>query len=370
MSWNTPTGGNSWGAPPSDNTQCDPTFEVCDNAKTTSAPPQDEPAPAQNTTAPATAPAPTPADNTAVANATNSSSAILWGLLSTAQLVNGYLMYDDYNTFSTTLNTGKTGTQSTNWSSTWILTQAPIKYWVNASYATMGMQGASVLAWFLRIIGLKGLFNKLFTLSLLFPLVQIGMSVYAFTQYKTCSATTSANWSGITTGSDVQYVSCATYASESYVPSSVNDDKYQTWLGANAGGATLLMLYSFMKKGGLTASDSDSKDDKSESAAAAPAPAPAPAASPAPASSDDSTAAEEPAAEEPAAAKEEPAASNDNSWASGNSGSANSWGGSSNSNSGFGEPDNTQPANEPEPEPANEPQDWNGGGWNSGWGNL
>lgn len=212
------------------------------------------------------------------------------------------------------------------------MTQAPIKYWVNASYATMGMQGASVLAWLLKMIGMNGLFKKLFTLSLLFPLVQIGMSVYAYTQYKTCSATTSANWSGVTTGSDVQYVSCATYASEAYVPSSVNDDKYQTWLGANAGGATLILLYSFMKKGSFTGSSSDSKDDKSDSKAgpgpnAAPAPAPTPAAEPAassePASSpasDDSTAAEEPAAEK----KEEPA--NDNSWAAGNNGAANAWG--------------------------------------------
>lgn len=232
----------------------------------------------------------------------------------------------------------------------------------------MGMQGASVLAWLLKMVGMNGLFQKLFTLSLLFPLVQIGMSVYAYTQYKTCSATTTANWSGDTTGTDTQYVSCATYASESYVPSAVNDDKYQTWLGANAGGATLILLYSFMKKGSFTASSSDSKDDKSDSAAAAPAPAAAPAAEPAatPAAdssdaSDDSTATAEPAPAE----KEETPASNDNSWASGSSGSANSWGGSS--SSGFAEPDNTTPA---EPEPANEPQDWNGGGWNSGWGNL
>jgi len=354
MAWNQPAGGNTWGAPPADNTKCDPTFEVCDNAKTTSAPPQDEPAPAQDSAAPATsAPPAAPADSVA-ANTTASASTFLWGLLSTAQLVNGYMMYNDYNTFSTTLNTGKTATQTTNWSASWILTQAPIKYWVNAGYGTMGMQAASVLAWLLKMVGMNGLFMKLFTLSLLFPLVQIGLSVYAFTQYKTCSATTSANWSGTTTGTDAQYVSCATYASEAYVPSAVNNDKYQTWLGANAGGATLVLLYSFMKKGSFSAAFGGSKDDKSDSAAAAPVPAAKPAASsqpPADEPKDDST------ADEPA---EEPASNNQPAWDGGNSG-GNTWGGNTDPKP---EPDNTTP------EPANEPQDWNGGGWNSGWGNL
>jgi len=155
-------------------------------------------------------------------------------------------MYNDYNTFATSLNTGKTATQTTNWSATWILTQDPIKYWVYSSYATMGMQGCSVFAWLLKMAGMEGAFINLFKLSLLFPLVEIGASVYAYTKYTTCSAGSSSNWTGDT--STTQYVSCAgRTSSETFVPANVDNDKYQTWLGANAGGAALLLIYSMMR---------------------------------------------------------------------------------------------------------------------------
>lgn len=205
----------------------------------------------------------------------------------------------------------------------------------------MGMQGLSVFAWLLKMAGMDGAFMKLFTLSLLFPLIEIGASVFAYTKYTTCSAGTSANWVGDT--GTTQLVSCAARtSSESFVPANVANDKYQTWLGANAGGATLVLLFSMMRKGAFNAAFSGSSDDSSSTKASSKA-GPAPA--------DEGAAPKEKETEAPV----EP----NNTSPSDNSSTAPTWGSDSSSGS-WNQPEpasGPEPSNEPEtagqPEPAN-----------------
>jgi hypothetical protein len=49
-------------------------------------------------------------------------------------------------------------------------------------------------------LGLNGLFMIFFNLSLLFPLVQIGLAIYTYTSYSACSAVAATTyWDGSTT---------------------------------------------------------------------------------------------------------------------------------------------------------------------------
>ena len=268
MSWNQPS--DSWGTPTADPTACDPTFEVCDSPadnSTSSANATNQTndtvvvVDATNTTAPVTA-----------ANATEpaKASTLLWGILSTAQLGAGYYIYNQYDTMATNLLTTKSSTyQTSNWATAaWIKTQAPFAMWVNTSYAVMGMQSVSVLAWLSQmLLGFDGLFLKLYTLALLYPIIQIGLAVYTYTSYTTCATAVATYWTG---GTTTQVVSCSTYAAQSYIPTTVNDDPYQTVTGATSGGAFLLLLFSLMRRGKFQAAfggDAITEDNVDEVAA-------------------------------------------------------------------------------------------------------
>merc|ERR1712166_1167613 len=182
-----------------------------------------------------------------------------------------------------------------------------------------------------------GAFMKLFTLSLLFPLIEIGASVYAYTKYTTCSAGASSNWTGNT--ATAQLVSCAARTnSESFVPANVANDKYQTWLGANTGGAAVVFLFSMMRKGAFSAAFSGSSDDSSSSKASSKA-APAPA--------DEAAAPSETDTMEPV----EP----DNSSEPDN-GTAPTWGSNDSSSGNWNSPEPAGPEPNNETEPADEPE--------------
>jgi len=145
------------------------------------------------------------------------------------------------------------------------------------------------------LLGFDGLFLKLYTLALLYPIIQIGLAVYTYTSYTTCATAVATYWTG---GTTTQVVSCSTYAAQSYIPTTVNDDPYQVVTGATSGGAFLLLLFSLMRRGKFQAAfggDSITEDNVDEVAADSKyaddsAPADDSTAAPADSTADDSTA--------------------------------------------------------------------------------
>lgn len=330
MSWST-NGGNSWSAPSSDPDQCDPTFQVCaDNSQ-----PKDAPA-SDPTPAPANA---TPAANATAnvtANATESASALMWGLVSAAQLGVGYATYNNYNTFVTSIYSGRTDLQKadTGYTTSWLKTVNPLAMWFYTAYATMGMQGVSVFAWLLKMAGVNGLFMNLFKLGMLYPFVQLGMLGYTYYLYPACSGVNNnSDWVSTCT---TCYNSCTTYSSSysTNIPTETGNDAYMTYMGALGGGATLLLITNQMSSSKFSAAASNST---------APADADSKAASPAPA---------------------------DSSAAPADSSSSAAPADSSSSSAAPAEPSNAQPTPAPEPTPEPEPEPANNGGWNGGWGSL
>lgn len=161
------------------------------------------------------------------------------------------MIYNQYDSLATSLYAGKSAYQTTNWgSASWVKTQQPIQNWMYTSYAIMGMQSLSVTAWLLQMgLGMDKLFLKMYTVALLFPVIQIGLSVYTYLSYSACSGSGSAHWTGDTSGTTSQVVSCSSYTTVDWVPTVVTNDNYQVLTGTSSGGALLLLLSSIMMKG-------------------------------------------------------------------------------------------------------------------------
>lgn len=175
---------------------------------------------------------------------------MVWGILSASNLMAGYLMYNNYNNFATSLTAASstTATQTQNWTASWVKTQKPLQMWFYTSYAVMGTQTISVLAWVLQqAFGMDELFLKMFKVGMAYPLIELAMIGYTYLAYPSCSSTTAANWSGDTSSSDTQYVSCSGWTSgTSYIPSEVASDARNTYAGVGATGAALLTFVNVM----------------------------------------------------------------------------------------------------------------------------
>jgi hypothetical protein len=136
------------------------------------------------------------AEEEADAAATN---ALIWGILQSCQMVGGILLYSSYNSFATDLNTGKTSSNASNWTASWIKSQAPISNWFTAAYIQIGLYSLGVATWILQLAGQDSLFFTGTCVSLAYPVIQIIMALVAFTGYTACSSTTSTQWDGSTT---------------------------------------------------------------------------------------------------------------------------------------------------------------------------
>lgn len=202
-------------------------------------------------------------------------------------------MYNNYNNFATSLTASSSTTsyQTQNWTSSWVKTQKPLQMWFYTAYAVMAMESISVAAWLLQAtLGKDELFLKMFKVGMAYPLIELAMIAYTYFMYPSCSSTQQANWTGDTSSSDTQYVSCSGWTSgTAYIPSAVASDGLNTYAGAGATGATLLMLVNMMSNNKFTdaygiasapestsAADADAEpasdeDDAADENAAAPA---------------------------------------------------------------------------------------------------
>jgi hypothetical protein len=169
-------------------------------------------------------------------------------------LVEGYLTYDAYTSFATTLYGAKT-TNNASWTTANIQAAAPVANWINASYAAMGLQSLAVLSWLgVALGGMGGQFLAFSKTALLFPIIEAALYFYAYNSYTDCASTTITQFDQTTSGV-TQLSSCKSASltstltgyfgtSGTWAPS-VSTDPYDTWLGINLGSDLAMALVSF-----------------------------------------------------------------------------------------------------------------------------
>jgi hypothetical protein len=172
----------------------------------------------------------------------------LHGVSSLWMAISGYLTYNAYNTFVTTLNSENVSTK-TLWTTSWLKSSTPLSIWFSYSYAILFMNILSVLGFIAQLISgssPSAVFFRLLQASLIWPVISIPLYIVTITGYTDCTSLSSSNFTGTSTAasSTTQYSSCksgttASYGTTGTIAKSVSTDPYSSWWITNGISLTL-----------------------------------------------------------------------------------------------------------------------------------
>jgi hypothetical protein len=215
---------------------CDPTWEVCDDSTTMD-------------------PAPTSTDDSSDSSdpATTSSSKmpLIYAGFSLWMVIAAGLTTNSFNGWITDVIAAKV-TNNTAWTTSYMTGADPVSSWFTAAYTQSSLHFGMVV-WFglNQVLGNNGglvnmLFYRFAQLSLIFPLIDLGLTFRAKNGYKKCGDLTITQFDKTTTGV-TQYVSCtdgtdALFGDTGTTAAKINNDPSMTWFITNMTSSVLMFL--------------------------------------------------------------------------------------------------------------------------------
>lgn len=227
---------------------CDPTWEICDTAVETD--PVDTTAAAE----------PATTDDASDDAASSSKMPMLY--LASALWLNiaGGLTYNAFTSWASDAVTKKV-TNNTAWTTSYVEGAAPMANNIQYAQLQSGLN-FGILFWGVinKLLGGNGgLINMIWyryaQLSLLWPLVNIGVAFNAENGYKTCGDLTTTQFDSTTTSVD-QYVSCndgtdALFGETGTTAAYVTSDPHSTWFYVNTISNVLMLPLTFLAVGAI-----------------------------------------------------------------------------------------------------------------------